>query len=87
MSALIGVVLSHEELQIEPGQTAESLVTVQNLSEIVEQYSIEVDGLDPPWGTIPVSELSLFPQDQDRARISVPPHRVSRHRRASTISW
>jgi uncharacterized membrane protein len=73
MSALIRVVLSHEELQIEPGQTGEFLVTVQNLSEIVDQYSIEVDGLDPSWCTIPTSGVSLFPQDQDRARIFLHP--------------
>jgi hypothetical protein len=73
MSALIRVLLSHGELQIEPGQRGELLVTVQNLSEIVDQYSIEVDGLDPSWYSLPVSEVSLFPQDQERARISLHP--------------
>lgn len=49
MSALIRVVLSHRELQIEPGQKGELVATVQNLGEIVDQYSIEVDGLRPGW--------------------------------------
>jgi hypothetical protein len=73
MSALIRVALSQAELQIEPGQKGELLVTIQNLSEIVDQYSIEVDGLDPSWYTIPTSEVSLFPQDQERARITLHP--------------
>jgi len=73
MSALIRVVLSHRELQIEPGQKGELVVTVQNLGEIVDQYSIEIDGLRPGWYSIPVSEVSLFPQDQDTVRISLHP--------------
>ena len=72
-SALIRVVLSQKELQIEPGQRGELLVTIQNLSEIVDQYAIEMDGLDPSWYTIPIPEVSLFPQDQERVRISLHP--------------
>jgi hypothetical protein len=73
MSALIRVIASHEEFRIEPGQRGELLVTVQNLSEIVDQYSIAVDGLAPSWYTVPVSEVSLFPQDQERVRIALHP--------------
>jgi uncharacterized membrane protein len=47
MSALIRVALSQKELEIEPGQEGEVAVTVQNLSEIAEQYRVEVEGLDP----------------------------------------
>jgi hypothetical protein len=73
MSALIRVVLSQGALRIEPGQQGELLVTIQNLSEIVDQYSIQVDGLEPSWYSVPISEVSLFPQDQERARISLHP--------------
>ena len=73
MSALIRVVLSQSELQIEPGQRGELIVTVQNLSEIVDQYSIEAEGLEASWYTIPISEVSLFPQDEERARIQLHP--------------
>lgn len=73
MSALIRVQLSQKELQIEPGQKGELSLTIQNLGEIVDQYSIEIDGLNPAWYTIPVSEVSLFPQDQDTVRISLHP--------------
>jgi hypothetical protein len=47
MSALIRVALSQKEFKIEPGQEGEVAVTVQNLSEIVDQYWVEVEGLDP----------------------------------------
>jgi hypothetical protein len=73
MSALVRVVLSQGELRIDPGQTGELLVTIQNLSEIVDQYCVEIDGLEASWFSIPISELSLFPQDQQRARISLHP--------------
>lgn len=52
MSALIRVTLSQTELQIEPGQKGELSVTVQNLSEIVDQYAVEVEGLDTAWFTV-----------------------------------
>ena len=73
MSALIRVVLSHKEIQIEPGQKGELLATIQNLGEIVDQYSVEVEGLDKSWFTISPEEISLFPQDQGRVRVSLHP--------------
>jgi hypothetical protein len=73
VSALIRVVLPQHEFQIEPGQKGELLVTVQNLSEIVDQYSVQVDGLAPSWYTIAIAEVSLFPQDQERVRIALHP--------------
>jgi len=73
MSAKIRVVLDRNELEIEPGQRADVLVTVQNFSNIVDQYTISVDGLDPTWVSIPTTELSLFPQDQESVHITIHP--------------
>jgi hypothetical protein len=73
MSAKIRVVLDRNELEIEPGQQGDVLVTVQNFSKIVDQYTITVDGLDPSWVSIPTTELSLFPQDQESVHITVQP--------------
>jgi hypothetical protein len=73
MSALIRVALSQKELQIEPGQKGEVVVTVQNLSEIVDQLSVEVEGLDTAWFTVSPPNVSLFPQDQGEVKVSLHP--------------
>lgn len=87
MSALIRVLLSQKELQIEPGQRGELLATIQNLSEIVDQYSVEVEGLLPSWYSVPVSGVSLFPQDQERGGSCSIHRRGRRRRRGSMTLW
>ena len=69
MSAVIRVVLSRKDLEIEPGQEGEIVVTIQNLSEIVDRYQIRVEGLPSEWVEVSRSEISLFPQDQDQVRV------------------
>jgi len=73
MSALIRVALSQRDLQIEPGQKGEVVVTVQNLSEIVDQLSLELEGLDTAWFTVSPPNVSLFPQDQGEVKLSLHP--------------
>ncbi|MEW6231986.1 MAG: hypothetical protein AB1566_06680 [Chloroflexota bacterium] len=73
MSEKIKVSLSATTFQVAPGASAEFTVTVQNLSEIVDQYTIEVLGLDPHWYTLSTAALSLFPQDEGQAQVSLHP--------------
>ncbi|HEX8967413.1 MAG TPA: hypothetical protein VF937_06010 [Chloroflexota bacterium] len=70
------VELSPPRVEMEPGGTpVEIIATLQNVSNIVEQYAIEVTGLDSDWFTAPVTSVSLFPQDRDQVRISLHPPR------------
>src|SRR5579859_6774999 len=72
--SMITVELSPAHVEMEPGGTpVEVVATLQNLSNVVEQYSIEVTGLEPDWFTAPVASVSLFPQDKDQVRISLHP--------------
>jgi uncharacterized membrane protein len=73
MSAIIRVALSRKALQIEPGQQGELSATIQNLSEIVDQYVVEVEGLDAGWLTLLPPRISLFPQDQGLITIKLHP--------------
>ncbi|MGD2104288.1 MAG: hypothetical protein PVJ55_04120 [Anaerolineae bacterium] len=73
MSAIIRVALSRKQLDIEPGQKGELSVAVQNLSEIVDQYNVEVEGLDAGWITLSPPRLSLFPQDEGQVTIKLHP--------------
>ena len=77
MSAVIRVALSRKTLRIEPGQRGELSITIQNLSEIVDQYIVEVQGLDDAWLTLVPPRISLFPQDEGHVRIKLhPPERA-----------
>lgn len=73
-AAALIVDLSPPRVEMEPGGSPiEIVATVQNLSNIVEQYAIEITGLDADWYTAPVTSVSLFPQDRDQVRISLHP--------------
>ncbi|MBN1956328.1 MAG: hypothetical protein JW900_14945 [Anaerolineae bacterium] len=69
MSALIRAALSAESVKLNPGETAELTLVVQNHSEIVNRYKITVAGIDPAWVSLSRGELSLFPQDEDAVRL------------------
>jgi uncharacterized membrane protein len=73
MSALIRVALSKRSLQVRPGERADLVVTIQNFSEIVDRYTVTVEGVDAAWVTISRQEIALFPKDQDQVRISIQP--------------
>jgi len=77
MSAIIRVALSRKALQIEPGQRGELSVTVQNLSEIVDQYFVDVEGLDEAWLTLIPPRISLFPQDEGQIAIKLHPPKAA----------
>jgi hypothetical protein len=63
-------------IEIEPGATpVEATVSVQNLGDVVEQYTLEVSGLDSDWYTAPVSSIGLFPQDKEQVRVRFHPPR------------
>ena len=78
MSAIIRVALSRKALQIEPGQVGELTVTIQNLSEIVDQYLIEIEGIDDTWVSASPSRMSLFPQDQGQVTVRLSPPGTAR---------
>jgi hypothetical protein len=70
------VELGPSRIEVEPGATpAEATVTLQNLGNVVEQYTAEVVGLDPEWFTAPVASVALFPQDRDQLHLTFHPPR------------
>ncbi|HLZ29932.1 MAG TPA: hypothetical protein VKV73_21640 [Chloroflexota bacterium] len=69
---LLSVELTPARAEMEPGASpVEVVLTLHNLSNVVEQYTVEVSGLEADWFTAPVISLSLFPQDRDQVRISL----------------
>ena len=55
------------------GDTAEATATVQNKGEILDQYNLEIEGLDRTWYTIHAPLVGLFPGDRSDVRISFHP--------------
>jgi hypothetical protein len=66
--------ITPSKIEVEPGATpAEAVVVIQNLGDLVEQYTVEVIGLDSDWYTAPVASVGLFPQDRDQVRVTFHP--------------
>lgn len=60
----IQVDLTPPEVQIDAGgQPVEVLAEVRNGGEVADQYSIEIENLDPSWYTITDKSVALFPGD------------------------
>jgi hypothetical protein len=58
------------------GEPVELLVVVRNLGDVVDQYSVEISGLDSDWFAPPPS-IGLFPQDTETVRINLHPPRAA----------
>ena len=70
----IGATLAPSKLELaRAGETAEAVLTVQNLGTKVDQYLIEVSGLDASWYTLSMASVSLFPRDQDKVLVKLHP--------------
>ena len=77
MSDNIGVSLSPENIQLNPGDSAEIAITVQNSSNVVDVFSLEVVGLDPSWYQLSLVQSSLFPGDKTECTLTISPPKVS----------
>lgn len=77
MSEKISVIVSPDRLQVSPGSTAQATVTIKNVGDVVEAYSIATEGMDPGWATLSVSSVSLFPGDQEQVMLTVMPPKTS----------
>jgi len=77
MSDKINVTLSPDRVQVNPGESVETTVTIKNASDVVEAYSIAVEGIDPSWCSLSVSSLNLFPSDQEQVKLTIQPPKAS----------
>jgi hypothetical protein len=73
MSANIGVTLSTTKLEAAAGASIETAISIKNQSQIVDQFVIKVEGLDPMWWSLSLSSVSLFPGDQDQTKLTLHP--------------
>jgi hypothetical protein len=66
--------LSPMALQVQAGVfPAQATLQIQNLGEIVDKFSIEIEGLDETWYSRSASSIALMPQAADQVQISFQP--------------
>jgi hypothetical protein len=76
----VEVQLSPARVPMVPGGApVEVTVTIQNRSDGVAEYAVELIGLEADWFTPPPTSVRLFPQDRDQLRFALrPPRRAAR---------
>lgn len=80
MSDKISVVLSPDKLEVAPGQSVTATATIKNAGDVVEAYSVEVEGIEAAWCILSVSSVSLFPGDQEQVHITIQPPKATSSR-------
>lgn len=72
--APLEVRLEPAEINVSPGGApATATVSVQNMGTDVDQFSIEIEGLDPAWYSAEAKAVALFPGDSMPLAISIHP--------------
>jgi len=77
MSDKIGVTLSSTALEVNAGESVEFTATIHNRSQVVDQFTIGIEGLDPAWYDLSVASVSLFPGDKDEVKITIHPPKTA----------
>ena len=71
------VTIAEQNLQVLPGDSVHTVVSVRNSSKTVDVLSIDVQGLDPSWCELSIGSASLFPEDHFESTLSITPPRQS----------
>jgi hypothetical protein len=75
MASGLRLELSETTLAANPGGAVTTRCTVYNTSLIVDEYQLQVSGIDPSWVEIPASTSRIFPEAFETVTISFKPPR------------
>ena len=75
MSANIKILMASSRLEVGAGEAVETTISLKNQGQIVDQFAIKIEGLDPLWWSLSTSSVSLFPGDQDEIKLTIRPPR------------
>lgn len=76
----IRVRLGQDEVQVEPGGSAQLVAVVRNESDAPDQVALEVEGVDAEWCAIPIPSFALAPGEEVQERILIRPPRSTESR-------
>lgn len=71
------VTVTPEELAINPGEQVQAAIFIHNSSNVVDVFTLEVDGLDEAWTDFSVNSVSLFPGDNGNSTLTISVPRAS----------
>ena len=77
MSDKIKVTLSPTALEVNAGESVELTATIHNRSQVVDQFTIALEGLAPSWCGFSVASVSLFPGDKDQIKVTIHPPKTA----------
>jgi hypothetical protein len=77
MSDKIKVTLSPTALEVNAGESVELTATIHNRSQVVDQFTIALEGLAPSWYDFSVASVSLFPGDKDQIKVTIHPPKTA----------
>ena len=72
MSNSILLSVDKKRVSVAPGASVEFAVTAQNLTTLLDQVALRVEGLNADWTQIVPPYLPVFGQGQATARVIVP---------------
>ncbi len=73
-SEMIRASLSTTDLKIQAGGVPETVILqLQNLAEIVDKFTVEIEGLDEAWYNRSASSIALMPQATEQVQITFQP--------------
>jgi hypothetical protein len=70
------VQLAHSNLEVQPGRTAQTALTVRNTGSVVDRFTFEAVGDAAEWVTFAPDNLSLFPEASGTVNIMISPPRL-----------
>lgn len=76
----IRVRLGQDEVQVEPGGSAQLVAVVRNEGDAPDQVALEVEGVDAEWCAIPIPSFALAPGEEVQERILIRPPRSTESR-------
>ena len=77
MSDKIKVTLSPTALEVNAGESVDLTATIHNRSQVVDQFTIALEGLAPTWYDFSVASVSLFPGDKDQIKVTIHPPKTA----------
>ncbi|MFN7016455.1 MAG: hypothetical protein ACK4P5_04700 [Fimbriimonadales bacterium] len=76
----IRVRLGQDEVQVEPGGSAQIVALVRNEGDAPDQVALEVEGIDAEWCAIPIPSFVVAPGEEVQERILIRPPRSTESR-------
>ncbi|MCS7064641.1 MAG: hypothetical protein NZL85_00045, partial [Fimbriimonadales bacterium] len=76
----IRVKLEQDEVQVEPGGSAQLMVIVRNEGDQPDHAALEVEGVDAEWYAIPIPSFEVAPGEEVQKRVLFRPPRSAESR-------